>query len=476
MSLLEIRGLTKRFFGLTAVDNVDINIERGELVSLIGPNGSGKTTLFNCITGFMEADEGRVYYKDRDITDTPPHEIALLGITRTFQLARIFRKLTVLENLVMAVQQHQADSTLDRILRTKKASRLEREATERAEELMDFVGLTHLRDEPAHNLSYGQYKLLIFAAGLMPDPDILLLDEPAAAINPTMINAMKEHIVSLNKAGKTIFFIEHNMEVVMDVCERIIVLDAGRKIAEGPPEAIRDNERVIEINELFSGYEEIEVLKGVSLQIKKREIASIIGANGAGKSTLLKTVFGLVKAREGSIVFDGQGITNRMPTEILRLGLSYVPQGRCNFPAMSVQDNLEMGAFIRTDKEVTNDIESMFERFPILKDRRGVMAGNLSGGEQQVLEMAMALLLHPKLIMIDEPSLGLAPQLVELVFEAILRINAEGTTIMMVEQNTKKALSVSDHGIVLVLGEKGFEGTGQEILNNEEVKRHYLGG
>ncbi|HUW11570.1 MAG TPA: ABC transporter ATP-binding protein [Anaerolineae bacterium] len=245
-ALLEIKGLTKRFIGVTAVDKVDISIEKGELVSLIGPNGSGKTTLFNCITGFLKADEGKVYYRGEDITGKPAHEIALMGITRTFQRARVFHRLTVFENLLMAVQQHQGDGTADRILWTKKARRLEAEARERAEELMAFVGLAQLRDEPARNLSYGQYKLLIFASSLMPDPEILLLDEPAAAINPTMINAMKDHMAKLNRAGKTIFFIEHNMEVVMDLCERIIVLDAGRKIMEGPPQAVRSDERVME--------------------------------------------------------------------------------------------------------------------------------------------------------------------------------------------------------------------------------------
>jgi ABC-type branched-subunit amino acid transport system ATPase component len=246
MALLEIRGLTKAFFGLTAVDNVDITIEQGELVSLIGPNGSGKTTLFNCVTGFLEADAGEVYYRGRDITNAPAHEIALLGISRTFQQARIYRRLSVLENLLMGIQQHQGESTLDRVLLTRQVKRLEKEATDRAEELMDFVGLTHLREAPAGNLSYGQYKLLVFAAALMPDPDILMLDEPAAAINPTMINRMKDHMVELNRAGKTIFFIEHNMEVVMDICERIVVLDAGRLIAEGLPDFIRNNERCME--------------------------------------------------------------------------------------------------------------------------------------------------------------------------------------------------------------------------------------
>ncbi len=246
MALLDVRGLTKKFLGLTAVDNVDITIETGELVSLIGPNGSGKTTLFNCVTGFLEADAGHVHYRDRDITKRAPYEIALLGLSRTFQQARIYRRLSVVENLLMGIQQHQGESILERVLLTRKVRRLEQEATERAEELMDFVGLTHLRDQPAGNLSYGQYKLLIFATALMPDPDLLLLDEPAAAINPTMINRMKEHMVDLNRAGKTIFFIEHNMEVVMDICERIIVLDAGRKIAEGPPDSIRNNERCME--------------------------------------------------------------------------------------------------------------------------------------------------------------------------------------------------------------------------------------
>lgn len=246
MAVLETRGLTKKFLGVTALDNVDIYIERGELVSLIGPNGSGKTTLFNCVTNFLYKDAGKVYYAGQDITGMPAHEIALLGISRTFQTSRIFPGLSILENLLMGVQQHQGDSTLERILRTRKVRRLEREAMERAKELMAFVGLSHLRDEPAHNLSYGQQKLLTFATALMPDPDLLLLDEPAAAINPTMINRMKEHIVNLNEDGRTIFFVEHNMEVVMDIAHRIIVLDAGRKIADGPPGAIRNDERVIE--------------------------------------------------------------------------------------------------------------------------------------------------------------------------------------------------------------------------------------
>jgi len=246
MALLEIRGLVKRFLGVTAVDGVDLAIEPGELVSLIGPNGSGKTTLFNCVTGYLRGDGGRVRLRDRDITGAAPHRVARLGLSRTFQQVSVFGRLTALENLLVFLQQHQEEALLARLLRTPRLRRLEREAVERARRLLDMVGLAAHADAPAGSLSYGQRKLLAFAAALMPDPDLLLLDEPASAVNPTMINQMKEHILALHRQGKTVLLVEHNMDVVMDISRRIVVLDHGQKIAEGPPEAIRRDPRVIE--------------------------------------------------------------------------------------------------------------------------------------------------------------------------------------------------------------------------------------
>lgn len=233
---------------------------------------------------------------------------------------------------------------------------------------------------------------------------------------------------------------------------------------------------ILELREYVTGYGEIDIIRGVSVAIKRHAIACFIGPNGAGKSTLFAGIFGLLKARNGSIVFDGSDITHLAPSERLRRGLSYVPQGRCNFAAMTVRENLEMGAFIRSDEKVRNDIEGIMQKFPVLRHKANEMAGNLSGGEQQILEMGMALLLRPRLLLLDEPSLGLAPRTTELVFEKIADINADGTTILIVEQNAKRALSISHHAIVLELGKKRFEGTGEAIMHDEQVKRLYLGG
>ncbi len=246
MPLLEIRGLVKRFLGVTAVDAVDLTVERGELVSLIGPNGSGKTTLFNCVTGYLASDRGHVAFNGRDVTRAAPHRVARLGISRTFQQVSVFGRLTALENLLVFVQQHQEEDFFARLVRTPRVRRLESDAVARARTLLDLVGLGAKADEPAGRLSYGQRKLLAFAAALMPDPELLMLDEPAAAVNPTMINQMKDHILGLHRQGKTVLLVEHNMDVVMDVSQRIVVLDHGQKIAEGPPDAIRRDPRVIE--------------------------------------------------------------------------------------------------------------------------------------------------------------------------------------------------------------------------------------
>lgn len=246
MILLETIELTKNFFGLCALDKVSLRVLKGEIVGLIGPNGSGKTTLFNCATGVLPVSGGRVKFREDDITGLKTHEIALKGVSRTFQIIRIFPKMTVMENMLLSIQQHQGERILSSIFKTPHIRRLEKEARKRALELLEFVNIAHLKDDMAGHLSYGQQKLLEFIMALMPDPEIVLLDEPASAVNPTMIRKMMDHIIQLNKEGYTFFIIEHNMDVVMELCHRVIVLNYGEKIAEGRPEEIRNNSDVIE--------------------------------------------------------------------------------------------------------------------------------------------------------------------------------------------------------------------------------------
>lgn len=244
--VLALDGLTKRFNGVTAVDHVDMALYDGELLSLIGPNGSGKTTLFNCVTGFLKPEEGTITFNGHDITSERPDKVALRGISRTFQNVRIFPGLTVFDNLMLALQQHQEDNLLARAVRSGRIRRLEGESAEQVDELLEQVGLTALRDEKAHNLVYGQRKMLEFACAVIPDPPLVMLDEPAAGVSTSMVDQMKAYILELNRQGKSFLVVEHNMGVVMDISQRIVVLDYGKKIAEGTPEEIQQNEQVRE--------------------------------------------------------------------------------------------------------------------------------------------------------------------------------------------------------------------------------------
>ena len=225
-----------------------------------------------------------------------------------------------------------------------------------------------------------------------------------------------------------------------------------------------------------AGYGDLQVLKDVSLDIKKGDIVTIIGANGAGKSTLLKAIFGLVKPIGGKILYDGEDITQLSPGETLKRGISFIPGGRSNFPAMSVQENLEMGAYTRSDqKQVGAEIDALCERFPLLQEKRKEMVGNLSGGQQQIVEIAIALMLKPDILLIDEPTIGLAPLIVNEVFEVMREINNVGTTLVLVEQNAKRALEISDYGYVLELGTVRYQGSADELASFEDVYRAYLG-
>jgi ABC-type branched-subunit amino acid transport system ATPase component len=235
--------------------------------------------------------------------------------------------------------------------------------------------------------------------------------------------------------------------------------------------------RLLALQDVHAAYGSIQILHGVSLHVDEGEVVSVIGPNGAGKSTAFKVIMGLITHLGGRIVFDGHDLVGERPDRILGRGLGYVPQGRVVFSQMTVRENLEMGAYLQRDRaKVEAAMDWVFSLFPRLRERRRQMAGTMSGGEQQMLAMGRALMMRPRMMMFDEPSLGLSPRFVDEVFDKIVELAEAGLTVMLVEQNAARALEISDRGYVLELGRNRFEGTGRELLDNPDIRRLYLGG
>ena len=234
---------------------------------------------------------------------------------------------------------------------------------------------------------------------------------------------------------------------------------------------------MLKIENLHIKYGAIRAVKGIDIEVNEGEIVTLIGANGAGKTSILKALSGLVKPSEGTITYDGKVLNKKSAQDIMKAGISHVPEGRRIFADMTVLENLELGVYQRKDKEgIKKDLEAVYERFPILKDRSKQAAGTLSGGEQQMLAMGRALMANPKILLLDEPSMGLAPILVKEIFSIIKDINAKGTTILLVEQNARMALSVATRAYVMETGKIVMSGTGQELADSEEIQKAYLGG
>ena len=233
---------------------------------------------------------------------------------------------------------------------------------------------------------------------------------------------------------------------------------------------------MLKIENVVAGYGHITALKSINLEVPQGSIVSLIGANGAGKSTTMRSIMGLVKPTEGRITFEGKDITSMKTHDIVKAGISLVPEGRQILQDMSVYENLEMGAYIRKDAEINDDIKKVFKRFPILDERSYQLGGTLSGGQQQMLAIGRALMARPKLLLLDEPSMGLAPLVVNEIFEVIKEISAEGTTVLLVEQNVRQALKIADYAYVLETGKIVLSGTAEEIRHDPRVMEAYLGG
>lgn len=494
--VLRVEGLTRHFGGFAAVSDLSFGVNEGEILGLVGPNGAGKTTTFNVVTGFIKPSGGRVFLYGEDVTGRAPHALARRGMVRTFQHTRVFADLSVRDNLASASHLVERGGPLRTLF---GAGAAEHQALQqRIDAVLEQVGLTHLQDNTAGSLSYGDQRVLEIALALAAQPKLLLLDEPFAGMNDTESEETMRLIHRIRAAGTTVLVIDHHMQTMARGCDRLVVMDHGLKLAEGAPSAVvhqpdvvaaylgagdevgspRTTPRsddVLRVNDLDVRYGRTRALRGASLELRQGEIVALVGANGAGKTTMLRAISGLVPVVGGQIELLGRNVAGVDPVARVRMGLAHCPEGREVFPRMTVLENLHLGAVGRTPAEVQRELEHVYEVFPRLAERSQQLAGSLSGGEQQMLAIGRAIMSRPKVLILDEPTLGLSPLLAREVGETLLRLNEEGLSVLLVEQNAVLALAIAHRAYVLENGVMALSGSAGELRNDEAVKRVYLG-
>ena len=506
--LLRIENATVAFGGLLAVNGVSLEVERGSITALIGPNGAGKTTLFNAVSRQQKLSSGRIYLGDTDLTKLSPADTARLGLARTFQNLRIFVNMSVIENVLVGCHRHERSGFWSGGFGLPSQRKEERRSRARAMDALGLVGLAEQADKHAASLPYGQQRLVEIARALASEPRLLMLDEPAAGMNTSERSDLVNKIARIREAGITVLIVEHDIGLIMGISDRVNVLDHGLLIASGTPDEVKNEESVIkaylgtrretvearcdaepgegtgapgedvlQVKDIVACYGSIQAVHGVSLNVPKGDVFALLGANGAGKSTLIRTIFGHHRPTSGEVFYRNEKITGWPAERNVRRGVGHVPEGRQLFPTLSVEDNLLMGASGRRDwrNGYADDVAYVYELFPLLFERREQMAKTLSGGEQQMLAIGRALMGRPTLLLLDEPSMGLAPQAVERIFEALRTLNDQGITMLMVEQNAEMALSLADHVAVMRTGSIVLEGKASELRTDGRLQQAYLG-
>jgi ABC-type branched-subunit amino acid transport system ATPase component/ABC-type branched-subunit amino acid transport system permease subunit len=491
---LLVSNLSISFGGVHAVRNVGFEARPGEITSIIGPNGAGKSTVLNLICGFYRADTGVVRLGIQDLMGRSSSAIAQAGLARTYQTTQLFGEMSVIDNIIVALRRGHLGATT---LFTPERN-AENEAV--AESLLAFVGYRGPLETLASALPHVDKRLVEVARALAIRPAVLLLDEPAAGLDDTDTEQLGRLLTEVARIGIVVILVEHDMQLVMGVSDRVVVLDAGAKIADGTPAevaadpavlkaylgaeksvdrsrttALGPGETVLSVMKLGAGYGAVNVLHNVDLSVEQGGFVAVLGANGAGKSTLMRALSGLSRPVSGEIRLDADAIETLPANKIAARGLILVPEGRQVFPELSVVDNLRLGAYARASGDVEQQVQTFLDRFPNLEARRNQRAGLLSGGEQQMLAIARGLMANPRVLMLDEPSLGLAPKLVEEMYDLLAGLRDEGVTILLVDQTAVMALSVADRAYVLQSGAIVHSGSARELSADPAVAQAYLG-
>ena len=492
--VLRVQGLGRQFGGVRAVHDLSFDTVPGGVTSLIGPNGAGKTTVLNMLSGFYQPSAGGFSLQGTDLQGRAAHQLARAGIARSYQTSQLFGSLSVEDNVALGLCRGRLGSPL-------AARRFHAPATRaRARALLAQCGYGGPLQTPAADLAHVDKRLVEIARALATDPQLLLLDEPAAGLSREDKARLATLLRAIADSGIGVVIVEHDMALVMDLSDRIVVLDAGQRLAVGLPADVRADpavrraylgeaglhgavaarpaapasEEVLGIGALQTGYGAEPVLHGVALSVRAGQMAALLGANGAGKSTLMRSLAGLHRPVAGGIHLNGRELAGLGAEQIAALGLVLVPEGRQVFPELSVLDNLRLGAFLKPEGRDAR-VEDMLQRFPRLRERLHQRAGLLSGGEQQMLAIARGLMAQPQVLLLDEPSLGLAPKVIEDLFAVLARLRDERMTLLLVDQMAGLALSLADHAYVLESGRIVAQGSAAELLADGALMRAYLG-
>jgi branched-chain amino acid transport system ATP-binding protein len=461
---LEVTGLTKRFGGLVAVKEMALGVKAGEILGLIGPNGSGKSTVMKLIMGIERPDAGSVRINGVEVAGWPSHKIARMGAGIVFQHSRPLHRQTVLENIKLAL----LPDKLTRLL-------ADPETDARARAIAARVGLSTVLDRRPATLPFADLRKIEIAKAIARDPDVLLIDEPFAGLTSRETAVFSDLVCELRDDGRAVLLVDHNVKSVARLVDRVLAMYVGERIAEGTAEEVMRDETVrrvylggsletaarpessfrdadtpfLAVENVSVHYGKAQALDGVSIHIHAGEFVSVVGLNGAGKTTLFNTISGLLPY-SGDIRREGASLRGLTAAKVARNGIVQCSEGRNLFTDMTVRENLDPGGQHLPAAQAAEQIGWLFDLFPILRGRQKQAAGTLSGGEQQMLTIARALMMKPKLLILDEPTLGLAPVILEQLSKALERLRqTTPISVLLGEQNVTFALPHADRVYVL---------------------------
>jgi branched-chain amino acid transport system ATP-binding protein len=483
---LEVHGLTKRFGGLLAVKDIHFEIRAGEILGLIGPNGSGKSTVMKLIMGIERPNAGSVKLEGVEIAGWAPHRIARAGVGIVFQHSRPLHRQTVLEHLKLALLP-------DSLLKLVADPHVDR----RAREIAERVGLGAVMHRHPSTLPFADLRRMEMGKAIARDPKVVLVDEPFAGLTAAESASFSALIRGFREEGRAVLLVDHNVKSLAALVDRVLAMYLGEYVAEGTAQEVMDNETVrrvylggsievrtrpdapasdkadlLQVQDVSVLYGKARALDQVTLHVREGEFVSVVGLNGAGKTTLFNAMSGLVPY-QGTIRFDQRDLKGMSGAAIARTGVVQCPETRELFGDMSVRENLDLGGYHLPAQERADQLAWLFELFPILKSRQSQTARTLSGGEQQMLAIARALMMRPRLLILDEPTLGLAPVILEQLSKALERLRqTTPITVLLGEQNVTFALPHADRVYVLEHARIIWEGSPARFA--DEMGRGYL--